>query len=230
MTKKRATTSSPKDFFSRLKLVFSNPEQLFKNVSSEKGISTPFIFLLKTSVISAVLYILLLIFAEWRNPYNLYQTNPLLRYFVFRYFNDFGIYLGLITISIGFIVLQILSSFVNSGILHLFVKLFKGTGSYVETYKASAYQSALTIFGTLTYLFLFIQIPFLGKALYYLATIAFAIWGIYILITGISTLHKLSKGKAFLAWLTMFLAVFVLIILFIIFMTILTLIIRGGRF
>ena len=74
-------------------------------------------------------------------------------------------------------------TFIGAGIIHLFVKLFKGQGSYLDTYKAAIYSQTPTI------LLSFIPIINMGVP----------IWSFIITLYGISTNHYISKTKAFFA-------------------------------
>jgi hypothetical protein len=78
----------------------------------------------------------------------------------------------------------IIITFVLAGIFHIFAKLFGGSSGYVETYKAYVYGFTPSI--------LFSWIPYIG--------ILGLIYGVYIFIKGISLLHGLPSGKAFLVW------------------------------
>jgi len=78
----------------------------------------------------------------------------------------------------------IIITFVLAGIFHIFAKLFGGSSGYRETYKAYVYGFTPSI--------LFSWIPYIG--------ILGLIYGVYIFIKGISFLHGLPSGKAFLVW------------------------------
>ncbi len=88
-------------------------------------------------------------------------------------------------------------TFVGTGILHLFVKLYGGNGTYGGTYKAMIYSSTPTI--------LFGFIPILN--------ILFSIWTFILVIFGVSINHKISKLRSFLASITP--AIIILILIFI---------------
>lgn len=94
--------------------------------------------------------------------------------------------LGLI-LFIGFPI----TSFISAGILHLFVKLYKGNGSFKETFGASVYSST-------------------PQTLFFFLFPVASIWSSILLIFGISIRHNLSKGKALLAVLTPAILLFIL--------------------
>lgn len=83
---------------------------------------------------------------------------------------------------IGVYVLSLVGSFVGAGILHLFVKIFGGKNDYSATYKASVYSSTPTL--------LLGWVPWLNAA------VSFYSW--YLSIKGLSILHEVSTGRAFL--------------------------------
>lgn len=102
--------------------------------------------------------------------------------------------------SIGSILKEytivIIGAFIYAGVFHLFAKLFGGVAGYGETYKAYVYGfTASTLFG---------WIPFIG--------ILGIVYGVYCFVKGISILHGLSTGKAFLVWFMPILIVLVILV------------------
>lgn len=85
-------------------------------------------------------------------------------------------------------------NFIRSAIIHLFVKFFKGTGDYTATYKVLAYSSVVMIPGAAAGIMTLLSPP-----LRMIAGILFPVWGIYIVTTGISLLHRISKTQALFA-------------------------------
>jgi len=69
-----------------------------------------------------------------------------------------------------------------SGFLHLFILLFKGRGSYSDTFRANVYSSTPQI--------IFFFIPLVG------------VWSFILNLVGQSINHQISKGRVFLAMLT----------------------------
>ncbi|MCS7123787.1 MAG: Yip1 family protein [Candidatus Aenigmarchaeota archaeon] len=81
-------------------------------------------------------------------------------------------------------VLTILLAFLIAGIFHLFAKVFGGEASYDGTYKAYCYGFTPSVLvGWIKY------IGILG-----------VVYGIYVFIRGISFIHAIPGGKAFLVW------------------------------
>jgi len=88
------------------------------------------------------------------------------------------------TVLAGF-VLTIILTFLFVGIFHISAKIFGGNASYDGTYKAYVYGfTAATLFG---------WIPYVG--------IIGLIYGVYCFVKGISFIHAITTGKAFLTWL-----------------------------
>jgi hypothetical protein len=72
-------------------------------------------------------------------------------------------------------------SFSFAGVIHLSVKLLKGKGDYSDTYKALIYSE--------TPPYLFGWLPYVG--------LIFGLYGFYLFLKGISKLHEVSMGRAF---------------------------------
>ena len=87
--------------------------------------------------------------------------------------------------------------FIGIGIFHIFVRLFGGQGGFAETFKANVYGNTPS--------FLFGWIPYVG--------VLGILYGIYLFIKGLSVLHGMTMGKAFLAFL---IPVLILVVLFVI--------------
>ncbi len=96
-------------------------------------------------------------------------------------------------INVTGLVLAMAFSFIAAGFLHLFVIVFGGKGGYRDSYKAVAYS------WTPALLFGFLGVP-LGAVVAggETALIVFLLWGLWILIKGLSALHEFSAGRAIL--------------------------------
>lgn len=113
--------------------------------------------------------------------------------------------LGFMLSSSFLIILLILifaSTFIFSGIYYLVVKLFKGTGTYTDTYNAYTYSLIPGIILSV--------IPIVG----YL----FFIYSIVLMVFGFSRYHNISKGKAVLVVLIPIIPVIILIVVFVLFL------------
>ena len=85
-------------------------------------------------------------------------------------------------LPVVFFVLGIILMFISTGIIHVFARVFGGNGDYPATFKAMVYGATPSL--------LLGWLPFVG--------IIFAIYSLYLQIKGISTLHRVSMGRAFL--------------------------------
>lgn len=78
----------------------------------------------------------------------------------------------------------IITTFIFAGIIHIFAILLKGSGDYTSTYKSVVYGATPgTLLG---------WIPFIG--------VIPNIYGIYLQIKGLSSLHDVSMLRAFAVW------------------------------
>ena len=94
-----------------------------------------------------------------------------------------AISLLVVTLVMTFIF-EIVLSFVGAGVLHIWIKLFKGKGSYDKSYQLYVYASTPSL--------LLSWLPFLG--------IIGWLYGIYLLVVGTQVLHSVSKTKAILIY------------------------------
>ena len=94
--------------------------------------------------------------------------------------------------------LSLISIFISTFIIHLFVRLLKGKGRYVDTFKAYAYGSTPSL--------LLGWVPVIG--------IVFGLWSIYLIIKGLSIMHKMSMLKALVALLMIFVVIIAISALF----------------
>jgi len=88
------------------------------------------------------------------------------------------------SVGLWIFVVSPIMLFISAGILHLFVKLYKGIGIYADTFRAIVYSFTPSM--------LFFFIPFIG------------IWTFVLSLFGLSANHQISKGRAFLVYLTFF--------------------------
>jgi hypothetical protein len=118
--------------------------------------------------------------------------------------------------SLGFI-------FIAVGIEHVFVRLLGGKAGYAQTFKAAAYGGATAgLIGAVPAALIALPaatgmvLPPVADALLLLSGIvsmAFSIWGIYLVSKGISKLHDMSFAKAVVATFLLPLAVILIAIL-----------------
>jgi len=143
----------------KIKEVLLSSSDFFKKIKEEKGIGKPFIYF---AILSLVFFALMTIPIMAKLPF--YQ----------------GMTIEMIPI---FYVISLISIFVSSGIIHLFIKLVGGKGDYQKTFKAMVYSSTPSL--------LLAWIPYIGPL--------FSLWALYLAIKGVSILHDISMGRAFLA-------------------------------
>ena len=166
--------------FKKIKKTLFSPRELFES-TREEGVMPAFKFQLITLIFPVVLLSLVLFFL----------INSLLGVFS-PFMNNVEALAGGITLSIAGIfavslfVFVPISTFIYSGVLHLFVKLYLGKGSYKETYKAIVYSS------TPATILLFL--PGINLLAY--------IWQFILYLQGMSIYHSISKFRAFLILLT----------------------------
>jgi hypothetical protein len=162
-------------FFERLPYIIAHPKLFFQNVR-DRGIGKSLGLLTFSIAIMAVLSFFIGMFFSM-----ILRTG----WFLGGYGAGYGIGIG---------IFSLIGIFIYSGLTHAFVKMFRGTGSYVDTFNALAYSSAPSM--------LVSWIPFIGGIC--------GIYSIFLSVFGLSEYHELSKGKAFGAW---FFAALVLMIL-----------------
>ncbi len=176
------------DFWDKIKYIFSEPMNFFENIKSEKGIKDSFIMFAIVTFSVAIIQ---------------FGTYFLMTRFFHASYLGLGI-LGLIGpafIAIGF-ALSLAMSFVYSGIVHLIVMAFKGSGSYSETYKAYAYS----------------MVPALIIAIIPLIGFFGFIYSLVLMVIGVAKLQKISFGKSAIAVLAPIALILGLLLIFIIYL------------
>ncbi|MFC1800858.1 Yip1 family protein [Nanoarchaeota archaeon] len=171
------------NFFSKLKGVLTQPTKFYKSVLKEKGVGPAFLYYLVFFVLSFALFTIAYYVGEAGKMYqDINLSYPIL----------------LLFFILGLIVL-----FIITGILHGFFKLVSGKGKFEDTFKTYVYAATPSmIFGLIYYLvMIFVNLNenvALSLALS-LVTLLLLIWTAFLMVIGGSILHKISKGKAFLA-------------------------------
>ena len=164
------------NFINKIKNILFNPNECWVEFAREKGIKETLKYLAILTLISInvtfIVNIIILKFAPQEkitSPLNiLHNTLNLPLSFVF--------YLIIIVIYLLLFVGLILNSF----IIYVFVKIFKGEGGFAETYKAIGYS--------ITPYFLLGSIPIINWFT--------GLYVFYLQLVGLSKLHKMSLGKA----------------------------------
>ena len=161
----------------KIKKVLTKPAEFFTEVKSEVGIGNAFKYL---AIISLVYVVLMMIFMFIFSLVLGASYRSLIGYGLFPFSLFAGIFVFALPIAIYLI--SLLGSFVGAGVIHLFAKMFGGKGDYSATYKASVYSSTPSL--------LFGWIPYLN--------ILVGIYSLYLYLKGLSILHEISMGRAFL--------------------------------
>lgn len=167
-----------------LKGIITEPNKFFQAVKKEKTIKQAFMFYLVFFVIDLALFTLAFYFGE---AASIYAQIP---------FYSFPMIIATMVIGLAVMFLVIL-------IFHGFFKLLRGKGSYADTFKTYVYAMAPgLVFGIFYYLVLFfvdiVQNPAVNFVLG-MVNFIFMIWMAVLIVIGGSILHKISRGRAFLA-------------------------------
>jgi hypothetical protein len=163
----------------KVKKVILSPSEFFEEIKAEKGISEAFKYLAILSLVNLVVDIVSFILSI---PY----ISPL------GNLSSFLPLRGVLSIALGIVIPVVMYisglilSFIGVGFIHLFVKLFKGKGTYSDTYKALIYASTPSL--------LFGWVPWVG--------VIFGLYSFYLSLKGISKLHEVSMLRAFIMLIT----------------------------
>ena len=167
-------------YLEKIKLLFSKPKNFFEIIRENNIGQSIILFLIVSAIISALSFGISMLFSG---------------IFMYSALSMIGIGLSggfyLIALVIGFGL-----SFIFAGISHLLVKLFKGTGNYLDTYNVVIYSVIPAIILGL--------VPLLGFLSF--------IYSIVLMTFGFSAYHNISKGKAVASALLPILLLIILII------------------
>ena len=159
--------------------------EFFKDIRKERTIKESLLYYLVFFVASFALFIIALYFGKAGGIYaeqGIEMSSPIvLMLFV----------LGLAALFVGILI------------VHGFFKLFKGKGNYTDTFKTVVYSfTPSLIFSLIQYFVLifvdFTQVMALNIA-FGLISLILWIWVIVLITVGGSALHRISRGRAFLA-------------------------------
>ncbi len=182
------------ELFGLIKLTFTDKETLLQTIKQEEWSGTlAFLAMLYGwyVLITAPFFILSKYLAE--------STIPIKEY------------IAVMPISYALIfVIWISWLFVWSGIVHIFVTIFKGQGQYKDTFKAIAYGiTPLFLIGSAMF-----YLKLLNPNLYLLIIIVY-IYSLYLIIKGVSELHEIGIFKATTAYMIPFLTLLTTLIWFV---------------
>ncbi len=151
-----------KDIIAKAKKIILTPKEFFQGAKKETGIKTALSFFAILSLFNAILSVVVFFVT---NTNNLSKTSVSSSFFgpslVIGYLINLGI------------------SFVYAGILHLWIKLFKGSAKFEKTYQLYVYSQTLKL--------LIGWIP--------VVSIFGWFYSFYLLIIGTQEFHKISKKK-----------------------------------
>ena len=182
-------------FFSRIMEVLGNTEKYFTGVKNE-GYGEPLLYYLPFMIFSALFGAFA--FPKYFSEYLTFQVSGILFLFVF----------------VAEIVLQLAVLFFITWLTHFSLRICKGQGQYLDTFKAGVYGSTpLLLWNILSGLFALVFSP-IQMFWTFFPSFAFMIWSIFLEVTGLSFYHKISKSRAFwggvvLPWAVLFVAFFV---------------------
>jgi len=161
--------------FEKIKFVLFRPSTFFSKIK-DATIKETFIYFL----ILSAFYNILLVFSN-----SFFGTNSILAAQFAALDLEISsslLYIPLIPI---FIIMHAAFIFLLTALYHLFVHIVKGKGDFSKTFIAVVYSN--------TPMLLFGWIPFLSFLLIF--------YNLFLFIVGISSLHKISRGKAFTVYL-----------------------------
>lgn len=187
------------NFFQKLKSILFQPNECWEEIKKEKGITDTIKYLLILIPLSALLYFAIgIVSLNFAKPEQINQITKITGTF------GLSIQMTLLIITIGLFLLFFIATFLNSVLIHLFIKMFKGTGNFADTYKGFSYGA--------TPQFILMGVPYVNQVSYF--------YMIYLQLLGLSKLHKISIWKAVgatvLAYVVLLLIIFVPIFIFII--------------
>lgn len=170
-----AAPVSDQSFFGRIKQLLTDPEHFFEAATHEEGYHQAFRMFAILTPITIVLGILLqrlfMSTATMQRLQNLLGAQ-----------NPFLVHSGLwlTVLAVLAYVAALIGVFVWTGILHIWIMIWGGKGSYAETFRLNVYSSLpRLVFG---------WIPVVGGLVW--------IYDLILAIIGVQKLHKVSRAKA----------------------------------
>ena len=186
LEKRQGTSELTRPFMQKLKLLFSSPKEFFEKIH-EKGIGKAVGAYFMVAGIMSLIFI---------GIYSIFLLG-------FNNFGSFSFYNLISIIYVLFIYLFLFGAmFLVAGIVHLTAKLFKGTGSYSDSFNLSIYSFIPAM--------ILILIPIVGflSLIYTLILTTF----------GVMKYHGLTGGKAFTAAFAPIILIVVFVFLFILYL------------
>ncbi len=200
--------------FSKFKMILRHPGKFFQAVKAEKGYEAPvkyYLFLLFIQIIiaNAILYLSLTFGAAFFEPS---LINPLLGMFAITTVNNF-LFANIV------LVLNIVFVFIAAWFFNIFIRLFKGRGRMVDTFKGIVYAYTPNVILTIIIIPIYLLILFsliesfsAGtlfsmdiltlaplEMTFAILSFVFVIWTLYLELKGLSIFHEISMLKVFVA-------------------------------
>jgi|SRR3989338_513693 len=188
------------EFLNVINKVLSKPRDFFVNIKKEKGIKNPLVFFIVFAVILSFANSLYFYRVILKLKPQAMELTPILAF------------LAITLIYILNLSLTFLSTFLVSGITHLFVLLMKGKNGFHQTFKAVIYGDTprylVSILLSPIYIFVYPQFSALKQKppeFYFwfvplmAVGIAVGFYALYLKIIGINKLQDISAFRAFAA-------------------------------
>jgi len=146
-------------FIEKAKLVLTKPSKFFEGVKKEEGVQPAFTYFAVISLVNLVL-------------------GTAASYLFLR--SLLGTSVSLPTLIVSYVI-SLLFAFVVAGILHVWIKLFRGKGNYAKTFQLYVYSDTPKM--------LIGWIPFIGSLIG-------SVYGLILLIIGGEILHGFSRRRS----------------------------------
>ncbi|MBI2666900.1 YIP1 family protein [Candidatus Woesearchaeota archaeon] len=172
-------------FFSKIIEVLGNTEKYFTTVKNE-GYGEPLLYYLPFMIISAILGALTL-----PEVFSL----PLTAVFF-------------VLVFIGEVVAQLAMGFFMAWLTQVCLRICKGQGRYLDTFKAGVYASTPTLLWNVISGLLALVLTQQQTFWLLFPSLAFLIWSICLTVVGLSQYHAVNKSRAFWAGIVLPLTVF----------------------
>lgn len=183
----------------KIKKILTGPVKFFTRMKQEKGIEGALIYLL----ILSLFYIILA--SVIGSAFQQYSYSIMSKLFDVNLPRPHYTGYMLVLLAILGYLLIIASSFIAAGILHAWILIFGGKGSYTKTYQLYVYSR--------TPHFIFGWIPFVSFAAW--------IYDLILLIIGTEKIHKINRTRAILMYVipAIFIVIaYILTLIFVIFL------------
>ncbi|MBI3331866.1 YIP1 family protein [Candidatus Peregrinibacteria bacterium] len=177
-------------FFDKLTSVLFRPGSFWLRIQTERGIAPALLYFVGLLVFFLILYVgfgLLALSTASPEMMQDFTANAARMGFSTRN--------AVIAAGLLLACLFLLGTFVNSAVMHWMLRLFGGQGGFSDTYKAYVYGATPQL--------LFMAVPYIG--------LVSPIYMLYLQLTGMSVLHRVSVWRVLAAAICSMLLLFVLL-------------------